>query len=92
MASTGGLSGPRGTGVCATNILPMSHRSSPSRILIDRQLPVYALSAGVEHLVGADTPDLHERGSILSIDCQEYNHDLARITCLPSSSGSTHEL
>ena len=66
MADTGGPSGPLLTGVCAANILPMSHIATPSRILIDRQLPVYTLSDGGEHLVGADTPDLHKSRSVLS--------------------------
>lgn len=52
-------------GVCAATILPVSHRSTPSRILIDRQLPVNIVSGGGKHLVGADTPDLHKSRSVL---------------------------
>ncbi len=89
----GGPSGPLLAGVCAATILRMSHRSTPSRILIDRQLPVSIVSGGGKHFVGADTPDLHKSRSVLPfLEVEKYGHDIARITSIPSSPGFTDEL
>ena len=67
----GGPSGPFLTGFCGATILPMSHRSTPSRILIDRQLPVYILPVEVDTSLARILPTYTRAGPFSLFECSK---------------------